>query len=578
MNLNGFTLSRIQLKKNPHHWRVGSFWLACGLYFNFMPFCCIDAFMVDILLIQPPIADFYLTRKRTIPCGLMSIAASLEKKGFDVALLDAMATHKSRIIATPPDMAFLEPYYGRADRSPFGLFHHYRHFGHAFQHIGKKVKEAQPFLVGIASLFTPYADMAVRTAEIVKKYLPGCWVVLGGHHPTELPCRSLASRAVDFIIRGEGEIALPMLAEALKKGKEPRGIPGVCFQNNDGTLKISEPAIHMNLDDLPLPAVSHMQAGYYRRGDRTGYAILASRGCPFKCSYCAMGRSPLGVFRQRSIQRIIAEMDRAVKQYNCGFFDFEDENLSHDRTWFANLLESVIRAFGEKTLELRAMNGLFPPSLDHDLLKLMKKAGFKTLNLSLGSTAQSQLRRFNRPDVRRSFDSLVHAARELDLACVGYIIVGAPFQDPLQSVNDLLYLWQKGVLAGVSVYYPAPGSADFEQCQSLNLLPQQTSLWRSSALPLDHVTSRLQTVTLLRLGRIANFMKALSEKGIPVQAAATCRQASVALSTDRFEMGCMLLKWFFHDRQIRGVDIDGRVYTHTVDRELMDWFVEGLQA
>ena len=81
--------------------------------------------MTDILLIQPPIRDFYLTRKRTIPYGLMSIAASLEQKGFSVALLDALATGKSKVIEAPPEMAFLDPFYGRADRSPFALFHHY---------------------------------------------------------------------------------------------------------------------------------------------------------------------------------------------------------------------------------------------------------------------------------------------------------------------------------------------------------------------------------------------------------------------------------------------------------------------
>ena len=462
--------------------------------------------MLDILLIQPPIRDFYLTKKRTIPYGLMSIAACLEQQGFTVDLFDALATPKSRVAGAPLEMAYLDQYYGQADRSPFALFHQYRHFGYAFEHMAKIVRETHPFMVGVASLFTPYADMAVQTAETVKKTLPDCWVVMGGHHPTELPEQALESKAVDFLVRGEGEVAMPLLAKALKKGLDPRGIPGICFRDTDGTPTISEPAVISRLNSLPRPAASLMKAGYYKRGDRCGYTIMASRGCPFNCSYCAMGRSAVGIYRKRDTDAIISEMDQAVQNLNCGFFDFEDENLSHDKNWFAALLKAIIHTFEGRDLELRAMNGLYPPSLDENLLGLMKKAGFKTLNLSLGTTSKSQLQRFNRADVCSAFDQLIHAAGRLGLPCVGYIIVGAPFQDPGQSVEDLLYLWRKGVLAGVSVFYPAPGSADYAQCKRLNLLPETTSLYRSSALPLDHTTRRLQTATLLRLGRIVNFM------------------------------------------------------------------------
>ena len=51
--------------------------------------------MTDILLIQPPIRDFYLTCKRTVPYGLSCIASSLIEVGFSVGIFDALATSKS---------------------------------------------------------------------------------------------------------------------------------------------------------------------------------------------------------------------------------------------------------------------------------------------------------------------------------------------------------------------------------------------------------------------------------------------------------------------------------------------------
>ena len=58
--------------------------------------------MVDVLLIQPPIRDFYLTAKRTIPYGLSCLAASLMEDGFSVRIFDALAASKSRVIDIPP--------------------------------------------------------------------------------------------------------------------------------------------------------------------------------------------------------------------------------------------------------------------------------------------------------------------------------------------------------------------------------------------------------------------------------------------------------------------------------------------
>ncbi|MBW2614245.1 MAG: B12-binding domain-containing radical SAM protein [Deltaproteobacteria bacterium] len=532
--------------------------------------------MADILLIQPPIRDYYLTKKRTIPYGLMSLASGLMEKGFSVDLLDALATPKSKIIDIPSEMDYLSTYYGRTDTSPFSLFHHYRHYGYSFQHIGKIVRESNAFLVGIASLFTPYADMSIQTAQTVKKFLPDCTVVIGGHHPTELPHDVLESGAVDYLIRGEGEVALPLLADALHNGTSLENIPGLCFRKRDGTFRIVEPAMMKNIDDYPLPAAQLLNSKYYMRGDHAGYTITASRGCPFKCSYCAMGRSPLGIYRRRNVDRIITEMKTAVHTYNCGFFDFEDENLTHDKKWFTALMTKIVLAFKDRDIELRAMNGLFPPSIDQDLLPLMKQAGFKTLNLSLGTTSGSQLKKFNRPDVRPAFERLTETAEMYRLACVGYIIVGAPFQDPGQSVDDLIYLWRSRVLAGVSVYYPAPGSADYAICQKLNLLPEFSSLFRSSALPLDHTTNRLETVTLLRLGRIVNFIKRLADLRIPIPKPAACSRAYFSASTDRLEIGSTLLKWFLKDGIIRGVDARGHVYTHATAAALIEKFMNGL--
>ena len=324
--------------------------------------------MPDILLIQPPIRDFYLTAKRTIPYGLTCIASALMAGGFSVAILDGLATSKSRIRELPAELSYLHPYYGRSDLSPFALFHHFRHYGYSFNTIGKKAGKSGAFLVGVSSLFTPYAGEAIRTAEVVKACLPDAKIVLGGHHPSAMPESVMASVAVDFVIRGEGEVAMPLLAKALSNGRRYDGIPGLVFRNNDGTIQINPAARMQDLDDYPLPATQLIKQKYYRRKTGASTVIVASRGCPMKCSYCSVGDQSDLSYRLQSVDAVIGEIENFAGQNNPRFIDFEDENLSLDRRWFLRLLQEITSRFGEARLELRAMNGLYPPSLDEEVV------------------------------------------------------------------------------------------------------------------------------------------------------------------------------------------------------------------
>lgn len=275
---------------------------------------------------------------------------------------------------------------------------------------------------------------------------------------------------------------------------------------------------------------------------------------------------------------MLREIEKTVNGHDGGFIDFEDENLSLDREWFLRLLHDLKKRFGESELELRAMNGLFPPALDEAMIKAMKEAGFKTLNLSLGSTSAAQLKRFRRPDVRRAFENALRLARKYNLEAVGYMIAGAPGQRAEESVADLLYLARQRVLAGVSIFYPAPGSQDFELCTDLGILPKHLSLMRSAALPISHTTSRLESVTLLRLGRILNFTKSLLDQGAAIPAPLPFKKIATASLYDRRDLGKQLLQGFLHDGRLRGMTPDGQVYAHRVAANLTTQFIQGLKT
>ncbi|MBW2470466.1 MAG: radical SAM protein, partial [Deltaproteobacteria bacterium] len=345
----------------------------------------------------------------------------------------------------------------------------------------------------------------------------------------------------------------------------------------DGSLHIGEAVSVRNPDVLPLPATELVEQRYYRRNKKAAAVVVASRGCPLKCTYCSMGASSALNYRKRSIASVRREIEIAVHRHQVGFIDFEDENLSLDRKWFLRLLDEITPCFPGQFPELRAMNGLLPSSLDEQVVAAMQTAGFRTLNLSLGTTSKAQQRQFQRPDVLGAFENALDLARTYNLEAVGYIIVGAPFQEAAESLNDLLYLAARRVLVGTSVFYPSPGSKDYMLCAALGLLPNDFSGMRSSALPVSHRTTRKESATLLRLSRIINFMKSIVDSGRPLPAPAPAADC-ITNPGDRDNAGLQLLQFFLHDGIIRGVDPDGDVFAHEIDLELSKKFLAGLKS
>jgi len=130
------------------------------------------------------------------------------------------------------------------------------------------------------------------------------------------------------------------------------------------------------------------------------------------------------------------------------------------------------------------------------------------------------------------------------------------------------------VLAGVSVFYPAPGSGEFEKCRERNLLPDRFSLMRATAFPISDKTTRLEAATLLRLGRIVNFLKTLSSAEI----GDVLESATPVRGDTRREIGKRLLGMFARDGVIRGMTPGGDIFEHHSSLRLCLKFRESILA
>jgi hypothetical protein len=171
-------------------------------------------------------------------------------------------------------------------------------------------------------------------------------------------------------------------------------------------------------------------------------------------------------------------------------------------------MKRIIETFGERRLELTAMNGVSFVSLDGELLKLMRRAGFQTVNLSFVCTAPSLKKQIGRPTAANDFGEILKMVEQAALRTIAYAIFGMPGQTIEDMIDTTIYLMTRKVLLGPSIYYPTPRTPLFEKCRAEGILPPMPLQWRSSAFPIEtREFDRLDLVTLFRLTRVINFVK-----------------------------------------------------------------------
>ncbi len=471
---------------------------------------------MKILLIQPPIQDFYQTSIRTQPIGLAYLAASLKNHGHDVEILDCQ-TEKKKWIPIPAELSYLKDFYPFNDRSPFKLYSGYYHFGMDWTEIRKRVEDSKADVFGISSSFTPYHGEALEIARVIKQWDRKKIVVMGGAHVSCDPESVLRSPYVDCVILGEGEVRFPLLLEQIGKGKAKsiEKIDGIGYwkvgttRNRDREIQINPlQNFIQDLDSIPHPARELLDLDRYRMRKKRSTMIITSRGCPHGCAYCSAHLVMGASFRTRTPEAILKEMMECQKQYGIEIFDIEDDNFTFDQQRAKQLMNLIIEKFGEEKIELSAMNGISFASLDEELLGLMKKGGFKTINLSYVSTDPSTKKRMRRPKAKTEFDEILEEAERVGLNVIAYAILGMPGQTIEEMVDTLIYLMGEKVLIGPSVYYPTPGTPLFERCKKEGILPPHPVQWRSSAFPIETKEfNQVDLLTLFRLARVINFIK-----------------------------------------------------------------------
>jgi len=420
------------------------------------------------------------------PLGLLYIATFLEKFGYTVSLIDCLDRHHP---ALPSQWRARE---GKDRKFGCGKFYfqpldkpaclgdilrQYKRYGISLSAFEEELKKVPaPEVIGVTSGMTYWYPGPFEVIRLVKSYFPRVPVVLGGIYATLCPDHARNFSGADLVIEGAGEIQMLKIAD---------GIAGI---------KRNYSKIDFHPEDLIYPA-------YHLLRETRAVAMLTSRGCPLKCTYCASSILQPS-FRQRKPSAVIKEIEYYQKRLGAVDIAFYDDALLLNlRQHFLPILESLQ---GLEGLRLHTPNGLHLRYIGGKVAGMLRQANFRTLRLSFESINPARQRdssfKVNCEDLIRAVKNLKQAgycSPEIEV----YVMMGLPGQSFEEVEASIRFVHQAGAKVKLVEFSPVPGTQEFKKALLVNshladepLLHNNTILATSQEIDFPEM-EKLKTLT-----------------------------------------------------------------------------------
>lgn len=351
---------------------------------------------MKILLVRP-VTPAKLVLNCIPPLGLGYLASALKNSGVNVRLLDCV---KEKM--------------GQAELIAY-------------------IKGYRPDAVGFTA-FTHDIPSVKESLGLIKNYSKDITTIVGGPHISGIPEDTFDyfGTSIDFGFKGEAEIGLPMLARRLggESGIEISGIAGLI--RREGTkLIVNEQIFVEDLDKFDMPAWESMDPRTYPDAPQGVIfrqspiaPIMATRGCPYRCTFCAGNVVSGRKVRTRSLPNVMAEIRCLVENYGVREFHILDDNFSIDGSFVRRFCEALIDY--NPNLSWCCPNGLRLDRLDTETVKLMKKSGCYYISVGIESGSDRMLKKVKKGLTVAQIKEQVWMVKNAGMDVNGFFILGFP--------------------------------------------------------------------------------------------------------------------------------------------------------
>ena len=323
-------------------------------------------------------------------------------------------------------------------------------------------------VVGI-SIMTPTAARGYALADRIRRDAPGATIAFGGIHATFMPNEALPHG--DLVVRGEGESVI----ERIAAGELASGIVQ------------AEPL--QDLDAIPAPDYRLMRdfdhlLAQFRRRELYELPVMASRGCPYRCTFCSVSRMFGQKVRRQSVDKVARDLRRYVDQGFRQFF-FYDDNFTANRAWTHALMDRIapldVRFHAQVRADFPWLDGS-RTARDRPLLKAMRDGGayvfyigYETTDDSTASEWQKGYRGQGKLRERLLEDTAI--LHDNGFWIHGMFVVGP--QHTQSNVDQIVDFARTSKIEAfhLSILTPFPGTPLFEQMRPHLLFTQFPQDW-----------------------------------------------------------------------------------------------------
>lgn len=326
-------------------------------------------------------------------------------------------------------------------------------------------------IVAISALFNTcynYLDMISATSAEAK---PGALVVMGGGIATNLYTDILSEFPhIDALCFGEGEIPMIQLLDADNPNEALMSSPAWITRENLKEGRKPQSVYIQDLDEIPPFDYTLMDINEYkgRKADQLSapkdlrqLSIYTSRGCPFKCVFCASGSVHGKKVRFMSVDRVVSEVKQMVNLYNMEVLAIEDDHFLANK----ERAKEILRRLSDLKLRIEFPNGTAIYAIDDEVGELLKKAGVTTVSLAMESGSDYVLKK----------------------------IINKPLRlDMVKNAVDILR--KNGVCVHCGIVLGLPGELEVHREETMQMILKTGFDWVYFNLAVPVVGSRLYTI------------------------------------------------------------------------------------
>jgi radical SAM superfamily enzyme YgiQ (UPF0313 family) len=337
-----------------------------------------------------------------------------------------------------------------------------------------RIEAEAPGLIGFSATSCQF--------ELLKAIIPRvraisrATIVCGGIHPTVQPDCLEDIPALDAIVRGEGELPLRELADAVQHGRDYSRIPNLWVRHEGTVIRNELRPLIPDLDVLPFPDRDIADTQRVIDHEHGMHRMIFSRGCSFQCPYCSnqvmsqLYRGKGTYHRMRSPAKAIAEIERDAADFKFRFLFFDDDTITMDREWFTAFFTLYRQRFA-----FPFYCNLRPGTLTQPMAELLQAAGAKGVALGIEHGDEH----FRKTVLGRNLDNegirqTVDLCRSAGIEEVyGQVMIGLPFETMELHLQTVRLCRRLRIIPFRYIYQPYPGTALARICEQNQWIPEK---------------------------------------------------------------------------------------------------------